>query len=516
MVVDITKLIAAINPDVYCDDTPDEKGKKLSDKVKEIVKEKSYLEAAKEAELKSSDFVDIDEIRVIKGPVALEGLKNPLEQHELVYDVFSQNLEPLYFWILDYVNKVYGSSEKLVDNFLASPGSGHFAEMSQRATILHDKVMSIFGTANQVIRSILNIIYDLKEFRIRLAEYERSHSSDEKIRHAASLALKQIWLDSVDIKRQNTSIKGMAQQFDYVTLIDAFMITDSVDKLKELDLNDRVKRILEQRLVEYELWIKESERELKKRFEIEKVYLKSQVNSLKLYARWLKPYLRAATQLEQRATPTADIVTAFNTSIFELVLLARGRYNPQRDIELGDISELYKKLIEKKQVRTYTPILIVEISFRSVPDRAEQRGGYGFRGKAKINFTSFALNDDELQVLKEQIDKDDVSDVFELIEGATEKSLGELKTDIEELLGEKEEKEEEKNKENEDTNPFTALFSGWSWEKKDEKKDLSKGIPKDDEFEKILRSQAILASRDSCRKLYKEFKRSLGMISFEL
>src|SRR3989344_3797960 len=109
----------------------------------------------------------------------------------------------------------------------------------------------------------------------------------------------------------------------------------------------------------------------------------------------------------------------------------------------------------KSKKRTYTPIGIVELKFRSIPERLQQ-GGYGFVGKADISFTSYALNEDELKVLREQIQKDDIVDVFSLIEGATAESLGELKKDIDEFLGnEKPEEKENVNEKEEDINPFT-------------------------------------------------------------
>ena len=189
MAVDIKKLIAAINPGLYCDDSYNEDGKKLSDVVKEIAKKEGYLKAAEKAKLRDSGYLDLFHLRLTKSPFALAGLKEPIEKHNLVYDVFSQNLEPIYFWILDYCNEEFDSVDKLIDNFIASPGSGHFAEMSRRATVLHDEAMKIFGTINTVIRSVLNIIYDLKEFRLRLDEYERLKSDDKNLLEKRNLFL---------------------------------------------------------------------------------------------------------------------------------------------------------------------------------------------------------------------------------------------------------------------------------------------------------------------------------------
>ena len=226
---------------------------------------------------------------------------------------------------------------------------------------------------------------------------------------------------------------------------------------------------------------------------------------MRLYARWVKPYFRAVRDLMQTAPRNAGLVNAFNTALFELVLIAKGRYDFKRDITAGELPKAFAKM----KLRNYHPITMVEFKFRSATDRIQQQGGYGFRGKADVTFTSFALNDDELQVLREQIEEDDFGDVYKMIEGATDESLGYLKDDLDLLLGEKEEEKEE----SEDVNPFSALFSGF-WGGKGEGKDLSKGIRPDNGYEKVLRSQAILNARYGCRKLYDSYKKAHGMQAF--
>jgi len=516
--VDIKKLIAAINPEVFCDDSYDDRGRKLKDVVKEIANKDGYLKAAEKAKLKDSGYLDVIYTQATTNAFKLPGIKSPIESHKLVYDASAQSLEQVYFWIVDFVNEEFGDSEKLVDNFLSSPGSGHFSEMNQRATILHDKAMNIFGTVNGVIRSVLNIIYDLKEFKVRLEHYRQYREGTSAEKRAALLALKQIWLDQVDFKRGNSAIKVMAQQFEFVTLIDAFMAADSLDDVTRppekggLDLNERVRRILQQRISEFFFWIDQSEKELKKRYDIEKIYLKSQVNSIRLYSRWLKPYLEAAKNLEQNtALSSSNLVNAFNTTIFKLVLMAKAKYDPKDDIDKGELPRIFKKM----KFRNYVPFTIIEFSFRSIPEIADQRRGYGFRGRVEVEFTSFVLNDDELKVLRNEIGKDDFNEVYKFIENSTSQSLDKINEDLEEFLDEKktDNKEKEKNSDGND-NPFSAIFSFFKREENKKGQDFSKGIQKDSDYEKVIRSQAILLSRLKCRKLYDEFKKSYGMPAF--
>src|SRR3989338_9329544 len=287
MAVDLHKLIAAIRPDVYC------KAEKRG-KVKAIAGSEGYLKAAEEAELIDYDYMDLVEVSSEKNATDCPGLKSPIEKHTLIYDTVGDSFEPLYYWVLDKMNDEFKSVDKLVDNFVSSPGSSHFSEMANKAKAMQEEGMKMLGAINQVLKSVLNLIYDLKEFEIRLEPYADLDSKDKGKRDGAMFTLKQIWMDTVDIKRGNSSIKALAlsQQGAFITLIDAFMAAENVNlqhKGNEIDLNERVKRILQQRISEFYTWLDKSKEELKKRFEIEKNYLKSQYNTVQLYSKWAKP-----------------------------------------------------------------------------------------------------------------------------------------------------------------------------------------------------------------------------------
>ena len=72
-----------------------------------------------------------------------------------------------------------------------------------------------------------------------------------------------------------------------------------------------------------------------------------------------------------------------------------------------------------------------------------------------------------------------------------------------------EDKKEEEKKE--DTNPFSSLFSFFKTEKKEDKFDPSKPIPDDSEIESVIRSQSVISSRKTCRKIYDNVKRVYNM-----
>jgi len=500
MATNIHNLIAAISPDTFCEPS-------LRKEVKQIVKEKGYLEAAKKAKpFKSDVLFDYDKAK--KDAMNEWGLKAPIESHEITYDSAAETMEPIYFWILDFLNGPYRDVEKINDNFVSSPGSGHFSELMGKATRMQEESMKVLGSVNTVIRSILGLIYDLKEFKLRLEPYDNYKSKNSQRKSSAILSLKQMWMDNVDIKRGNGSINNMTfSQLEFVTLRDAFMASNSVEAVNKLDLNDRVKRILVARIDEFFKWINESEVALRQRFNIEKNYLRSQVSSVKLYARWIKPYLKAAQKLEQQDSSDAALVTAFNTILMELTLLAKASYDPSDDVAEG----ILPKHFENASKRKYSPLAIVEFNFRGIPQKVGQHYTHG--GKTTIKFTSYALNDQELKVLKEEMDKADLGEAMKLIQQTTENSLEKIEEDVKEFLEPTKDKSKSK-KETEDTNPFTSLFAFLkSPKKKGKEEDLSKGIKSDSSHEKVIRSQAIIDAREKCFTVFDVYKKAHRMPS---
>jgi hypothetical protein len=484
MVASIAKIIGKINP-------------------------KEYAQNAGELLKKYGSAADIP---------AEEVNEKPLSQHRLAYDSSSETLEPIYFFILDLMNDFKMETEKIVDNFSSSPGSGHFAELGQRATIMQQQGAKILGDVNTVLRSVLNIIYDLKEFRIRLSQYDDLKTEKKE---AAILAMKQIWMDKVDITKGNSSIKAMALgQAGYQTLIDAFLFSKELKDVDNLDLNDRVKRILRPRILEFNDWMEHSEKELRKRYELEKAYLQSQVNSLKLYARWAKPYLRAAQQLEMKESEREPaLVKAFNTILLELTLLGKQKIRPNEEAISGTLPKDFEKL---KFKRDYYFCTLVEFKFRGIPQRVAQQSHYAFGGKAEISFKAYVLNSDELKKLEEELEASDINDVMKLIEGSTGESLEKIQDEITFFLEEKDETRENEHKDT--SNPFIALFGGYDKKKKEEKKDEKGSKPEKKENwwpakesfieSEHLRPFAEIKAIETAFKIFDVYKKAHGMPSY--
>jgi sulfur carrier protein ThiS len=415
-------------------------------------------------------------------------------EHTIVYDSTSEQLEPVYFWLIDFLRETLGwpKMEKLSDNFSASPAGGYFSEIGAKATKMQEEGMKIMGTINTLIRTIINLIYDLKDFEVRLAQYDQANNKDKKIAEAGVLALKNIWLDKVDMpQRGRGSVHQMTYELGYTTLRDAFMAAKDVADVDKIDLNDRVKKVLKPRLAEFLIWKDRSEKELRKRFEIERTYLRSEVAALKLYTRWAKPYLRAAEDLGMRAGSrrSPDVVNAFNTMLLELTLIAKKKVSVPDSVAAKDLPQSYKTT---KFKRNYYGIILLTFTFRGIPNRTPQ-GHYIFGGRAEVSLKSYSLNQDELDVLDDELEKNDLALALNLVEETTENSLGQLQEDIEHFV----ENQEEKKKK----------------EKEKSKYEIGK-IPKDKFEESVIRKLAERGAAKSCFKLYDIFKKAHGMASF--
>lgn len=444
----------------------------------------------------------------------------PEAEHTLVYDSSTETLEPVYFFILDLMESFGLAPEKLIDNFSSSPGSGHFAELGQRATAMQQQGAKILADVNTVLRSVLNIIYDLKEFKVRLQSYEDLKSEDKDKSVAAKLSLKQIWLDKVDMQKGNSSVKAMALgQAGFQTLLDAFLFVNDAKEAGKIDLNDRVKRIVSSRIVEFNAWLTQSEKELRKRYELEKNYLRSQVNSLKLYTRWVKPYLVAASKLQSKDLGRDPrLVNIFNTIVLELTLLGKSKLNIKETALEGDFpKDFTNESFLKKIKRNYHSCILVDFSFRGIPQRVAQQSHYAFGGKAEVTFRAYALNDEEIAKLNEELDESDLTDAFNLIEGATDESLTQLQEEINFFLEEKDKLPEKKEKKD-TSNPFLALLGYYNEPEKKETPSAEKQkivVNPDSWVEKeFLRKMSAKNAAEQAFTLFETYKKAHGMPAY--
>lgn len=423
------------------DMTPKEKIRELRDAIKEVEspEQRRSLRKLLVDEIKSKGIVKLD-----------NSSQDPLEYH-ITYDTFGQTLEPVYFWTLDFMRNQSGLKldvNKTEEAFEASAGGGFFGELGTRAAVMQDRAMKILEVVNNVLRTIINLIYDLKEFEQRLELYNDSDEKkqqDSSKRQAAEYGLKSVWMDQVDIKAGLGSINQLTRgDLQFITLRDAFFQVKSIKEIDKFDLNERVKVLLKKKFQEYDTWKKLSEVELRKRYDLEKHYLKAQVDSLRLYTKWAKPYLRAAQKLGMKefktkaGLPSPDIISTFNNMQMELKLFGK------KEVKLEDVDEL-KKVAKKLETKNkYYACLETEFKFRTAPQvaRSGQSTHYAHLGVIDIFFRAYILSDDDIK----DIEANEIYEDMEIIEELTDKSMVALQEDLDKYLDEKKESKQEKKK----------------------------------------------------------------------
>ena len=427
----------------------------------------------------------------------------------LGYDSLSEGMEPIYFWVLDFMQdqKPGGLGlqvRKVSEDYEASVTSGYFGEIGQRTSLMQQKAMEYLGTINNIIKSILNLIYDLKEFEMRLAAYDKQKDINKEEKDAAIRSLKGIWMDQVDARKGRASINLLAQDLNFVTIRDAFFYINKVEDIDKIDLNDRVKTILKRKLHEYTEWVKLSEKEIRTRYNVEKAYLKSQAATLRVYANWVKPYLKAAQKLKMKEFNRAHVVNAFSNMEFEIKLHGKKEIKPEAVHEsFRDVS------LDKK----YYAVIEVLMHFRSVPSVMSGQGGrhYVHAGRTELVIRGFALDDIELGALENsEFDED-----LDLIENYIGTSLKEIKDELEKYTkDEKPEKEEKKrSKKVAIDNPFAGTIDSFKsmFAPFTETFQIRKSKPSF--VEQQLQDVAADKAKSMSFTIYNIYKKSHGMLS---
>ena len=432
--------------------------------------------------------------------------------YKIIYDSLGEGLEPIYYWLVDYMSDSgpggLGLDVKKGEEWIdASVGGGYFGEIGQRSTLMQQKAMEYLGAINQVIKSILNLIYDLREFDIKLKAYDQSNSEDAKERREGMISLKGVWMDQVDARKGRGSINLLAQDLQFATLRDAFFYVDDTKSVEKLDLNLRVRNILTRKLQEFDAWYKFSEKEIRKRFEIEKTYLRSQYGTLKLYANWIKPYLLAAQKLKVQKTDLnslmkPNVVNAFSNMEMEIKLYGKKEVKPEN---------VHESLSNVKLDKKYYAVIEITTNFRSVPSALSGQGGrhYIHGGRTTIGIKGYVMDDVEVGVLESH----ELYEDMDLIDDYVGNSLKQLQDEVDEFLIPKVQVEVKKEKPKILDNPFKGVIRGFKEALTPLVGSSGKGkiVPKFiyDDVEKVTKETAVsLANR-----IYSIYKKTHGMIT---
>ena len=461
MASDISQLVAAICPEVFCEP-------KLRGKIRAMLGQAiglndplAYLNAARVAEPVEPNAIAIEKLEAMN-LFKLPGQRSPTQQHILTLDDPDEPFEALYFNLLEELKQRDDWKVSiLVDTVNGSPGTGFHSEMSRQIIQQQNQAQQLLSRMHIQIRTLLQQWQEWREQKERLRTYEAVHSVDSAEKQAALDVLMLRW-------RRLSESETDAPEY--------------VGKVKD-----------------FGTWLKLSEQTLRQRLAIDRQLLVNELQFLKLQSLWVKPYLPQVRRADTKHNP--ELVTAFNTALFELVLLVELPSEIETLVKQGDLP----KMLLSKKYRRPRPVLVVELRLRAIPERTKA-GSHVFRGKAEFKFTSFALNDDELAVLQREIARGEYGEIFGLLEQSIPESLEGLMSDLDELLQEPVLKPTKQKSNSEDSNPFVALFSWFKPSAEQNESTFKEPLRPDTEVEKVLRSFALLEARRLCRELYQKEK----------
>lgn len=373
------------------------------------------------------------------------------------------SLEELYFWSIGHIRQDMGFPKmiKVTDIFSASENSAMFGQSAQRLSIQEDRASNFLRGISELIRTLFQIVRELRIIDERLDIYEEWEESK-----SADATLKGLYADFAENKggqMQPGSIYSLSQQVGYASLPDLFFNTH-VYSQKEIDevidnlkFSTSIKTVLKRKLTQFLKWKENTHKELKSRRTFQIRYLRQHYLTIKTYMAWVKPYLRhiKRLQMNEEQLDSADIISSFETSSQEIEVLAVKPLpkNKANAVALMTFKFRTRPVLQYQQERSRGPVMI---------------------GRGTMTLRSYAWTDEEIENYK-KMREDEEMQMFGLVDDQLEDAMDLLGDDLQQYLkearGDKEERKEESNGEpsfkqritsNESPlDPFISLYEGF-------------------------------------------------------
>ncbi|MDO8642123.1 MAG: hypothetical protein Q7R76_00830 [Candidatus Woesearchaeota archaeon] len=317
----------------------------------------------------------------------------------LIYEVYNQSIEDLYFRALDFLREEneFAEFEKILDIFAASEHSAFFGVAQQRIGLQQDKVSQFLATIGKMVKELFQLVRELRILDERMYIYDASYQADK----SAEISLKGYWIDLVEGGAKNpSSVLGMAREIGFATLPDLFFDappmspTDVQKHIDTLEFNRKVKEVLSRKLKSFLVWKLHTSKELKSRRTFTIKYLRQHYDIIKMYMNWVKPYLKnlRRLQLDFRKASSPHLIAAFESSLIEIEVLAKRPVG-------SDVYAIYH----------------LHFDYRSRPEMKFVQEGYqrGPQHCGRTTFTvrAYAWTKDDIRRYREFRDKED----FELL-----------------------------------------------------------------------------------------------------
>ena len=438
MAADIHQLIAAINPDIYCEPSSRREVRRIID-AGEADLAQAYTQAVAAVQLKEHNAGEV-ELLLEASPFDLVGQRHPCERHQLVVDSLGEAPERIHFTLLSILERAGWRLEKMSDTLTASSGSAMGRQLEESLIKSQEHAARLFRAAHE---TLVRLLRDL----------ETVHSLDD---------------DRVPTDSSSA---------------------DSALPSGAVETRDHLQKTRRSLLLSG---------------------IRSEVEALKTYACWLRPFLMTDRTSHSGATRSADLINAFNTVLFRVELLARNEDLLESELQDGTLPSW----LASERFRRPVPVLVVEATFRTSPEQAHG-GGFHHRGRVEVTLTSYALREDELRLLQIEREREDMRQMIAAVAFTDEGTLAALEEELNQLATTSDKISEPAP---EDTNPFAALWDAIKSivpgrHRAEPETTVLPDVPlkRDSLPEQILRSRALVLARIGCREVFSLLKVQLNL-----
>jgi hypothetical protein len=411
------------------------------------------------------------------GGYVYTGFPKPLRRYRLVYESQNATIEHTYFWVYNHLlqDQGYGDIIKTLDTFSASENSSFWGMTEQRKGLQQEKASNYLGLIGRMVKELFQIVREIRIIKERLRLYKEAAEGKQ----ASDIALKGYWVDFVEGgNKSGSNIYVMARELGFGTLPDLFYATyvrddGDVDKVvgeKAKEFNEKVKEVLRRKLALYMVWRKETEKELKVRERFTMRYLRQHWAVIRMYAAWVRPYLRNVQKLTapDKYDHNPELISSFEGALMEIEFLAK---RPAMD-------RGYSVKGPDGKEQTIYPVILATFNYRVSPQMVFSADG-GNRGPAHFGRVEFSLRaygwtQSDIDAYLKYRDKETL-ELIQMIDSSVKDAMEALGNDLMEYLKEAgetfpsdETKEDEpkrpKKEKRQPMNffePFTALFDGF-------------------------------------------------------
>jgi hypothetical protein len=351
---------------------------------------------------------------------------------------------------------------------------------------LQDRVMQLLGNINTVLKSIIAIIYELKELDRNLYLYVELKDNDKEKAEAAELALKRVFLDNVDSRKGGASLSALSRSPTqsqggpgFIDIMSVFYQVKSLKDVQNIERNEQYKNILKNRYIEYEKWKEINGNDLKNRKSLLLQYLKSQMGSFNLYVDWCSTDLSLLSKIGLDTAKKAEAYLKgtgkpdiFENELFKVTIVGykpvySGEYNAEytrlfksngpeviikaepKSIAGNMISRGYEEQNRSfiyNKVKKYGPLVIaaikVQMDFKEKPSKEQIQPPY--EGTLYFRGYPYCFTPEEFYLYKEAQTAKIQKTVFASVDQVIFSSLNIIKEDLDKYVKEADEEEKKK------------------------------------------------------------------------